>query len=309
MNPRDLASYVFLAVAWGASFLAVSRVIPAFGWVGAVSFRALIASATLFLAARAIGRRLDFSFGIVPLVVVGATTVAGQLILLSYSLPLIGTAMSAIMVATIPLFSMLIARLWGVERLGPAGTLGGGLGLVGMMLLVGFPSRPITPDFMLGCACMVVAAVSAAFGSVYAGRRLRHAGAWEVTIGSFLVGGLLTLPLVRAVPVPAWPAPVDYLMLLITGTVMSAMTYALYFRLITTIGPTRAISVEFAVTGVAVLIGTLLLGEHLSPVQMAGGAAIAVGCALVLGLVPGRRGRIRALAFSSDTDSGSPDVP
>ncbi|MDQ0512739.1 hypothetical protein [Ancylobacter amanitiformis] len=65
-------------------------------------------------------------------------------------------------------------------------------------------------------------------------------------------------------------------------------------------------------TGVAVLIGTLLLGEHLTPVQMAGGAAIAFGCArvlgLVLGLVPGRRGRVPARAFSGEADSASAEV-
>lgn len=52
-----------------------------------------------------------------PLLVVGDTTVAGQLIGLSYATPRIGTAMSAILVATIPLFSMIIGRLWGVTPL------------------------------------------------------------------------------------------------------------------------------------------------------------------------------------------------
>ena len=58
-------------------------------------------------------------------------------------------------------------------------------------------------------------------------------------------------------------------------------------------GATIAISVEFLVTVVAVLVGALLLGEHLSVVQLAGGAIVIAGCALVLGLLPaaGLRGR------------------
>ena len=64
----------------------------------------------------------------------------------------------------------------------------------------------------------------------------------------------------------------------------------LYFRLVGAIGPTRAISVEFAVTLVAVLIGALLLGEELTAPQLLGAAIILAGCALVLGLVP-LRGR------------------
>lgn len=46
MQPRDLAAYMFLAIAWGFSFLVLLKVVHAFGWVGAVSLRALIASGT-----------------------------------------------------------------------------------------------------------------------------------------------------------------------------------------------------------------------------------------------------------------------
>lgn len=292
MKPRDVASYAFLAIAWGASFLVVSKAVQAFGWAAAVSLRAFIAALTLFLVAKAVGRRLNFSFGVTPLVVIGATTVAGQLVLLYYGLPAIGTAMSAILVATIPLFSMAIARLWRVEHISSAGALGGVIGVIGVALLVGFPDRAVTGAFLAGCAATLGAAVCAAFGSVYAGRRLRKAGSWEITIGAFLAGGLLTLPFILLVPIPTRPGLGDVVYLAITGTVMSATTYALYFRLLASIGPTRAASVEFAVTGVAVLIGTAVLGERLSPVQMLGGVAIACGCALVLGLVPRRRARI-----------------
>jgi drug/metabolite transporter (DMT)-like permease len=62
--------------------------------------------------------------------------------------------------------------------------------------------------------------------------------------------------------------------------------YVLYCDLVSRIGPTRAISVEFAVTVVAVLAGTLILKETLSLAQVAGAAIIVTGCALVLGLLP-----------------------
>ena len=45
---------------------------------------------------------------------------------------------------------------------------------------------------------------------------------------------------------------------------MSATTYVLYFGLVARIGATRAISVEFVVTLVAVVIGALFLNEELS---------------------------------------------
>lgn len=288
MRLRDFAAYLFLAIAWGFSFLLLLKVVAAFGWVGAVTFRCFIAAAILILMARLTRRRLAFPARFMPLAVVGATTVAGQLIGLSYATPRIGTAMAAIFVASIPLFSMVISRLWGLEHITPTRVLGLALGTIGILMLVGFPAVPVTPAFLLGCAAMLFSTFSAAFGSNYASRHLAGTGPWEVTIGAFFSGGVIALPLIVVVPVPGIPQAVDYLYLVALAGLMSALTYVLYFGLVSSIGATRAISVEFAVTVVAVLVGALVLDEPLSLMQIAGGAVIIAGCSLVLGLMPAK---------------------
>ncbi|MBO9549465.1 DMT family transporter [Pseudomonas sp.] len=292
MQPRDIAAYLFLAIAWGFSFLVVLKVVHAFGWVGAVSLRAFIAGGTLAILAALLGRTLRLRPLLKPLLVVGATTVAGQLIGLSYATPRIGTAMAAIFVATIPLFSMIIGRVWGLEKISPQGLVGLLLGLLGMVMLVGFPAQAVTEDFIHGCLASLFGCVCAAFGSNYASLHLRGQDPWTVTGGAFLAGGLLTLPLLLIVPVPTLPQASDWLYLALSGSVMSATTYVLYFGLVARIGATRAISVEFVVTLVAVLVGALFLGEALSLLQAAGGLVILLGCLLVLGLLPGRKRRL-----------------
>lgn len=285
MKPKDLASYAFLALAWGLSFLVLLRVLNTFGLAGTISYRSLIAAVTLLLLSAVTRRRLRFGDRWLPFVVVGATTVAGQLIGLSYATPMIGTAMTAILVASIPLLSMVIGRIAGIERISPNGVVGLVLGVAGIVMLVGFPSQPVDSTFLLGCAAAMFGCVCAACGSLYASRSLKGTGSWEVTIGAFLSGGVMTLPLGLISPLPPQIMAVDIAYLLVLGCVMSAMTYVLYFRLVSTIGPTRAISVEFAVTVVAVLVGALHLGEQLSLMQVVGAAVIVSGCALVLGLV------------------------
>lgn len=287
MHRRQLADYAAMAVIWGLSFVLVLRVVEAFGWVGAVTFRALIASALLLLVARLTRRRLHFGAAW-PLVVIGATTVAGQLIGLSFATPRIGTAMAAIFVGTIPLFSMLIGQVWGLEHITPGGRVGLLLGFAGIVLLVGFPAVPVTASFVLGCAASIFGAVSAAVGSNYAHARLRDVGSWEQTIGAFLYGGLMTLPLLLLVPVPAMPTLRDLGLLVLLAGMCSALAYVLYFRLVAEVGATIAISVEFAVTAIAVGVGALLLHEPLSLVQLLGAAVIITGCSMVLGLLPRR---------------------
>ncbi|NTE88912.1 DMT family transporter [Agrobacterium rubi] len=289
MKPSELAAYIFLAVAWGLSFMLVLRVVAAFGWIGAVTLRCFIASFTLLIIARVTGRKLNFSAGWRAFAVVGATTVAGQLIGLSYATPIIGTAMAAILVASIPLFSMLIGQLWGLEKISLQSLFGMVLGFSGIIILVGFPAVPATPAFIMGCVICLIGCICAAFGSNYASRHLKGSGAWEITIGAFLAGGIMTLPLLFVVPIPSPPRAIDFAYLFGLAIVMSSLTYITYFRLVSLIGATKTISVEFVVTVIAVIVGALVLDEPLSSLQFVGAVIIILGCALVLGLYPKRR--------------------
>jgi drug/metabolite transporter (DMT)-like permease len=288
-NVRLLAEYVGLSLIWGLSFLFMLRVVAVFGLVGAVCFRALIAASLLLGVAALTGRKLNFAVPWYRFAIVGAMTVACQLLGLCYALPLIGTAMAAILVAAIPLFAMMIGHWWGLESMTVARVVGLVLGTVGIVLLVGFPSHPITREFLLGCASAVFGAFCSAIGSNYASARLRTVAPLETTLGAFLSGGVLTLPLLLVSPVRSDPGVMDWINLLVLGVLMSALAYVMYFRLVASIGATRAVSVEFIVTLVAVIVGTAILHEHLTVVQCIGALTVLTGCALVLGILPGGR--------------------
>ena len=291
ISGQQLVDYTVMAIIWGFSFLLLRRVIEGFGWVGAVSFRAFIASALLIIFARVGKKSLNFSIGWKPFAVVGATTVAGQLIGMTYAVPQIGTAMAAIFVGAIPIFSMIIGQIWGIEHLNKRGQLGLFLGLAGVVMLVGFPQEPFTKQFIIGCAASVFGSFSAAFGSNYARLRLQQVGSWEQTIGAFFFGGLFTLPLIILVPLPRIPKMSDIGFLILLAALVSSLCYVLYFRMVAAVGATRAISIEFVVTVIAVSIGALILHERLSILQLIGGAVIILGCSLVLDLIPHNRTR------------------
>ena len=290
-GPRHLAAYVVLSLIWGLSFLFTLRVSNTTGMVGAVSFRALIACATVVLVAALSGRRLVLRGHGRAFLIVGATTVVGQLAPLSLATREIGTAMSAILVGTIPIFSLLLGHVGGHERI-TAGRAGGVLlSLAGLALLVGFPAVTLTPRFLGGCLLAVFGSFCAAFGSHYAVVRLRGLDPLSIAAGTFLAGGLLGLPLWLLEPIRAWPGTTDVLNLLVLGCVIGALAYVIYFWLLGAIGTTRAISVEFVVNVNGALIGVLFLGERLSLLQYVGAVTVLLGCAVVLDLRRALRGR------------------
>ena len=282
MNARG--EFSILAILWGGSFLLVLRVVDAFDWAGAVSVRALIASFTLYLLAKLSKRRLDFSIGALPFLISGTTTVAFQLIGLSFAVPRIGTAMTAILVGAIPLYSAMIGRLLRIEKLTRIGYFGLVLGFLGIVLLVGFPKGSASKEYLIGILVAIIGCISAAFGSNYTKIKMSSVGIWEQVIGAFFFGGLLTAPLLIFVPFQRTPTMGDWLNITALAVLCSSLCYAIYFKLVAEIGATRAISVEFLVTVVAVLIGALYLHENISLIQVVGGALVILGCILILDL-------------------------
>ena len=282
-----LGRFAILAILWGVSFLMVLRVVDGFGWIGAVSIRSLVASALLFTIAKFKRRKLDFSIGYFPFAVLGVTMVAMQLIGLSFAVPRIGTAMSAILVGAIPLFSSVIGRLMRIEEMGVAGFVGLIIGFLGIVLLVGFPEGEMTGRFILGIIVCTIGCIAAAFASNYSKMRMSSVGSWEQVIGAFFFGGVFTAPLLFFVPFNRSPLATDWLNIVVLAALCSSLCYVIYFKLVAKMGATRAISVEFLVTVVAVLIGALYLHEAISWIQLLGGALVIFGCTLILSLFGG----------------------
>jgi drug/metabolite transporter (DMT)-like permease len=291
MKVEISTKFAILALIWGFSFLLLLRVVQAFDWAAAISVRAFIASGSLYLLAKVIRRRLDFSIGIKHFAVLGVATVAIQLIGLSLAVPRIGTALSAILVGAIPLFSSVIGRMMKIESIDKVGQIGLVLGFIGIVFLVGFPSAELSDQFFLGFGVCLIGCISAAFGSNYSKLKMSSAGNWEQVIGAFFFGGLFTAPILFFVPIKSGLAVVDWLNMVLLAVFCSAFCYVIYFSLVAKIGATRSISVEFLVTVVAVLVGAFYLNEAITLIQLFGASFVIIGSVLILDLLPSTKAR------------------
>ena len=217
--------------------------------------------------------------------ILGFTSVSMQLIGLSLAVPRIGTALTAILVGAIPLFSSVIGRMMKIEQIDRKGFYGLILGFLGIVFLVGFPSGQFSDQFFLGFSVCVIGCISAAFGSNYSKLKMSAAGNWEQVIGAFFFGGLFTAPILFFVPIKSGVLAMDWLYMVLLAVFCSAFCYVIYFSLVAKIGATRSISVEFLVTVVAVLIGAFYLNEAISLIQLFGALLVIIGSVLILDLL------------------------
>ena len=114
-----------------------------------------------------------------------------------------------------------------------------------------------------------------------------------IAVGSLqmLAGGLMMVPIAVLVEQPgpdllaALARPVPLASLLWLSLAAGAAGLTIYLRLIRDWGPTRAGMYAFVSPLIAVVLGALVLGERLGPMEWIGGAAMLAAAALVL---PGR---------------------
>jgi drug/metabolite transporter (DMT)-like permease len=285
MSRRHLVMLLALSSIWGASFLfikvGVRELEPAtLIWVR-VGLAALVLVPVAIVAlgghATVTGLRAAWK----PLVVMGLLNSALPFWLISWAEQDVDSGLTAILQASAPLFTALLA-IWIDRSQRVTGIRLGGLllGLVGVAALVGFPGGGSSP---IRAAAVVLSAALYALAALFGGRTLGHVPPLLVATGSMLAATLVTTPFgIAQAPdhLPGWKVVGSMLALGIVGT---AVAYVLYYGLIAGAGASKAILVTYLVPPIAVAYGALILDESVRPMAIAGLALILGGVALGTG--------------------------
>ncbi len=204
----------------------------------------------------------------------------------------IGAGLAAILNATTPIWTMLIAnRFTADEKLSPAKLAGTVLGLAGTAVLIG-PSAFKASDIPLWAVLLpVMAAISYGFAATY-GKRFRDLPAPVTATGQLTASSLIMLPTALLVD-HSWQIPMPPLeaiaAILALALISTAFGYILFFRIMALAGATNTSLVTLLVPPSAILLGALFLGETLQPVDLVGMALIGIALIVLDGRLPGFR--------------------
>ncbi|MEX5596483.1 DMT family transporter, partial [Pseudomonas orientalis] len=196
---------------------------------------------------------------------------------------------SAIFNATTPLMGVLIGGMFFSERLTPSKIAGVCLGLFGVGVLTRAGPVAFDLDLLTGALACLLATTCYGFAGFLARRWLDQRGGLDSrlsALGSMLGATLFLLPLFAysaiSQPPASWGGWQVWMSLLGLGLVCTAFAYILYFRLLSSIGPVKSMTVTFMIPPFGVLWGALLLDEPLSMAHVYGGVLIAGALWLVL---------------------------
>ena len=280
--------FILLAAIWGASFLLMRLAATEFGvfttsclrmGIGAVVMLPLLWWRGLVPQMLANWRRiLWISF-------INATI---PFACFAFAVLHITTGLSAILNATVPMFSALVAWVWLGQRLTAWRVLGIAIGFIGITLLAGehaaLKGDALWLSILSILACLIAALCYGLSGNLIK-EQLSHLHPWVIAGGTMLGATLwLTIPAALTWPATA-PSMQAWGALIAVGVVCSALAFMMYFTLLQRIDATKTQSVTYLIPVFALIYGVLFLDERVTLWMVLCGTVVLVGTALATGLI------------------------
>ena len=283
LGPMDWGLLVLLSLLWGGSFLCVGIAVQELPVLTIIALRVSLAALVLWGIALFCGHQLPrgrktwqafLALGLLNNVIPFGLIVFGQ--------QTIGAGLAAILNATTPLWTVLIAALFlADERFTKQKLFGVLLGLVGVIVMVG-PDSLAGISRNLGAQLAVLGAtLSYAFASVF-GRRFAaakisplHTALGQVTASSFIL-----VPLALMIDTPwasALPSQATIFAILGLAVLSTAGGYLLFFNILERAGATNVSLVTLLIPPSAIAMGMLFLEETLQGIHFIGLALIILG--------------------------------
>ena len=283
---RDWALLAALVAMWGSAFMFIKLGVATVPPATLAASRLAIGAAILYAVMRSRGLVLPppgrrwLSF--VALAIVGN---CAPFYLISWGQLVIDSALAGILMAIMPLATLLLAHFFVAgERMTANRTLGFSLGFGGIVVLMGPAALAGLGGSLLAVtaqAAVLAGALCYAANSVMA-RRLIETDILVASTAVLIVATIAIVPLALILDRP-WtlaPSAGSVVAIVWLGVGPTALATLLYFTLIASAGPTFMSLVNYLSPMVALLAGVTLLGEHPGASAIAGLGLILLGIAL-----------------------------
>lgn len=282
---------LILYVVWGSTYLAIRiavETLPPFV-MGAVRFAiaGLVMLVAVLVARRgAVARPTRRE--VRDCAIVGACLMFGGMGLVSWGEQTVPSGIAGVLIAMMPVWVAIYGRLFFGERLPGLAIAGIAVGMIGVVVLVG---QGIAVDRTLdpaGVAVLVLSPMAWAAGSTFSAHRARLpsdpflATGLEMLLGSAVLAVAAVLSGEFAAFHPA-EVRMDALMATAYLTVVGSLIAFTAFVWVIRHAPLPLVTTyAFVNPVIAVFLGWLLLHEAVGPIQLAAGAVIVAGVALII---------------------------
>jgi drug/metabolite transporter (DMT)-like permease len=277
MDRRSWLWLLLLAAIWGASYLFIKIGLRDLSPSAVAFVRVLLAALVLVPLASARGE-LGSLRGQLPVVsLVAAVQTAGPFLLIALGEQEISSSLAGILVASAPIFTVMLAvwvdheeRATGLRLFGVALGFGGVVSLLGIDL--GGSSAAV-----LGGLAVVLASLGYAVGGFVVKHRLRSVAPQSLAALVMVMSTALLAPAAIATAPSGMPGVGPLAAVAALGVLGTGIAFAIFYELIGRVGPTRSLLVAYIAPAFAIGYGAFLLDEAITVATIAGVTLIVGG--------------------------------
>lgn len=256
----------FLGLVWGSSFLFIELSLQSFSPIAIAAARILGGAVILGAALVASRKRLPRdpkTWGLLFLLAIIGTVL--PFFLINDGQSRITSSLSAILIATVPIFTLALAHFFSDDRITRAKAVGVTLGMIGIALLFGPAALEGLTDSLIGQGFVIAGAFCYAVNGVMA-RRLRDVPPMVSGTIVLFFASVISVPLAfifdRPLSAdPTWQAIAGLIGLAIFST---GLAFLVLYRLLATVGPNFVSTNNYLAACVGVTWGVTLLDEPLT---------------------------------------------
>ncbi len=306
------AGILVLYVVWGSTYLAIRVAVGSIPPLLMGALRFIPAGLLLGAGVMAYGRgrvRRPSLRETRDAAVVGACLIGGGMGVVSWAETMVPSGTTALLVALMPMWLGIFARLVFGERMARRAVIGTVVGLVGVAVLAG-PSIAGGGAEAPGLVALLVSPMCWAAGSLYAARKaVLPRPALMATSAEMLLGGLLLL-IVAALTgelsgfSPSAVEPQAWAGLLYLITVGSLVGFVTFAWLIGVAPLPRVTTYAYVNPMVAVVLGAMILGEPLELRTIVAAATIVAGVVMIVSATGRRTAAAPAERVATPPDAG-----
>ncbi|OSP56587.1 DMT family transporter [Pseudoruegeria sp. SK021] len=274
-----------LGLAWGSSFYFNAILLREIGPLSVSMGRVGVGALGCWLWVLVSGRSMRVQLPVLAsLFVFGLFQYALPLAIYPFAQQAITSSAAGIINAMTPIMVVIVSHFWpGGERATAQKTVGVAVGFAGIVLLM-LPSARGIGDWALWALCLaMLAPLCYGIGLNYI-RRFAGMDRAVMTAWSLILATLFIAPLALwREGVPVITQTETWIALAVIGFVLTSMAFLVMFWLLPRVGGTTASTLTFIAPLSAVLLGVLLLNEHLTVYHLIGMLAIFAGLLLIDG--------------------------
>jgi drug/metabolite transporter (DMT)-like permease len=281
MSLIDVLALLALSAIWGASFMFMRYLAPILGPIATADARLLVAGLALITLFAILRFDLRWRERWKRYLVIGLLNSGLPFLLYSYAALSLPASVEVVLNALSPSFAAIFSAVWLGERMTVKKIAGIALGFAGVVAVSGLAEKGGGGAPVLAVLACVAATACYGLAGVYLKLRAKDIEPKAIAAASQLLAGLVLAPAaVAAHPREAVGASA-IAVAVVFALLCSAVAYLIYYRLIASVGPIKAMTVTFLMPVFGFAWGALFLGEAITAPMLAGAALILCGTWLI----------------------------